>query len=172
MADEKTYTEAEHIAILSDRLTKETADLTAERDQLSGVKTELETKLDLAESAKVAAEQKAAEAEQALETYKGEVEREREAAAKKDTRLVALREAASHLDDEFFNDEGRVQRVVAMSDEDFQGYLADLGATNTVNPGSTVVPRESAMQQGAESATAAASAANARSVFLGRYQGS
>ena len=34
MADAKTYTEDEHIAILSDRVTTETASLTAERDQL------------------------------------------------------------------------------------------------------------------------------------------
>lgn len=174
MADEKTYTEAEHIAILSDRLTKETADLTAERDQLSSVKTELETKLDVAEGAKVAAEQRAVEAEAALTEYKGEVEREREAAAKKDTRLAELREAAAHLDDEFFNDEKRVTRVVAMSDEDFQGYLADLGATNTVTPKAPIVPRETAMQTGgAPAAPAGEAGVNARSVLLGRYnQGS
>jgi len=167
MADEKTYTEAEHIAILSDRLTKETAELTSTVDQLTGSKTELENKLDLAESAKVAAEAKTVEAEKALEEFKAEVQEREDAAARKDDRIKALRESAEHLDDDFFADENRVKRIVAMKDEDFQGYLADLSATAAGAPKATSVPRESAMQNESKGSTNTTSAG--KDFLLRRY---
>lgn len=165
MADEKAYTEAEHIAILSDRVAKETADLTAERDQLVSDKSELETKLDVTESAKQAAEQKAADAEQALEEFKGQVEQDREAAARKEERIAKCRESAEHLGEDFFKDETRVERIVAMSDEHFEGYLADLSATSTPTT-KTAVPRETAM---AGSAPAAGGESAGKSFLLRRY---
>ena len=168
MADEKTYTEAEHIAILSDRLTKETAELTATVDQLTGSKTELENKLDVAESAKAAAEAKAAEAEKALEDFKAEIQEREEAAARKDTRLTKLRESAEHLGEDFFKDEKRVERITAMKDEDFDGYLADLSATATGAPKATTVPRESAMQNRETAGTTTTTTA-AKDFLLRRY---
>lgn len=168
MADEKTYTEAEHIAILSDRLTKETAELTATVEELTGSKTELENKLDVAESAKAAAEAKAAEAEKALEEFKAEIQEREEAAARKDDRLKALRESAEHLGDDFFEDENRIKRIVAMQDEDFQGYLADLSATAAGAPKTTSVPRESAMQNRETAGTTKTETA-ARGFLLRRY---
>lgn len=148
MADDKTFTEDEHLAILSDRVTKETAELTAARDQLATEKTELETKLDVETSAKTAAEQRATEAEKALEDFKVSIESEREAAARKDERVKKVRETAAHLDDKFFEDEKRVARIVAMADEDFEGYLADLAVTAKAptKTTTTTVPRETAMQ--------------------------
>lgn len=167
MADEKTYTEAEHIAILSDRLTKETADLTATVDQLTESKTELENKLDLAESAKVAAEQKTTEAEKSLEDFKAEVTEREAAAARKDERLGKLRESAEHLGEDFFTDETRVARIVAMKDEEFAGYAADLAATGVGAPKSTSVPRETAMQNEKTDKTNTKSAA--KDFLLRRY---
>jgi chromosome segregation ATPase len=166
MADEKAYTEAEHIAILSDRVAKETADLNAERDQLSSEKDELATKLDVAESAKLAAEQRATEAEKSLEDYKAEVTTEREAAARKDERLAKVRESADHLGDEFFEDEKRVQRIVAMAEEDFEGYLADLASTSKTTTKTTAVPRETAM---AGASPAEGSNSVAKDFLLRRY---
>jgi chromosome segregation ATPase len=168
MADEKTFSESEHIAILADRVSKETADLTAERDQLQAAKTELENKLDVAESAKTAAEQKAETAEKALADYKAEVEEQREAAARKDDRIKQIRESAEHLDDAFFADEARVNRIVAMKDEDFEGYLADIKATAAKAPATTKAeaPRETAMAgNGATPATESA----ARNFLFGQY---
>lgn len=148
MAGEKTYSEDEHIAILTDRVAKETAELTAERDQLTGSMTELETKLDVETSAKVAAEKRADEAAQALEEFKAQVEAEREAAARKDTRVALMRENAQHLGEDFFNDEKRIARVVAMKEEDFEGYLADLKVTAPTAGATTTstAPRETAMK--------------------------
>lgn len=169
MADEKTFSESEHIAILSDRVAKETAELTSQRDALATEKSDLETKLDVLESAKAAAEQEAATAKADLEAFKAEIQAEREAAARKDERLKQMRESAEHLDDKFFEDEGRIKRIVAMQDADFEGYLADLKATAAKAPaaaGSTV-PRETAMA-GANAATGATTSA-ARSFLLGHY---
>ena len=148
MADDTkgTYTHDEHIAILSDRVTRETATLTAERDDLSATVEELESKLDVTESAKVAAETRATEAEKALEDFKTEVTEREEAASRKDGRLAKVREVAAHLGDDFFADEKRVARIVAMSEDAFEGYVADLGATGRpAGSTSTVVPRETAM---------------------------
>ena len=167
MADEKTYTEPEHIAILSDRLAKETADLTAQVDQLTTASTELGNKLDLAESAKVAAEQKVTEAEKSLEDFKAEVTEREAAAERKETRVAKLRESAEHLAEDFFTDETRVARIVAMKDEDFTGYLADLAATGVNAPKATTVPRETAMQNQVTDTTTKPSAG--KSFLLRRY---
>lgn len=167
MADDKTYTEAEHIAILADRVAKETESLSTEKADLLSAKTELETKLDVTESAKVAAEQRAEEAEKALEDYKAEVTEEREAAARKDDRLAKVRESAGHLGDEFFKDEARITRICAMTEEGFEGYLEDLKATAKVPAGTTsTVPRETAMA-GQEPAPAGTSVS--RDFLLRRY---
>lgn len=147
MADEKQFSESEHIAILADRVQKETADLTAERDQLQARITELETKLDVETAAKQAAEQRATEVETSFESFKTEVAEKEQAAARKDERVAKVKEVASHLDDKFFEDEARVARIVAMDEDTFTGYLSDLGATAKVpgNTGSGGVPRETAM---------------------------
>lgn len=147
MADERTYSQDEHIAILDDRVKRETADLTAERDQLKSEKAELETKLDVETSARQAAELRATEAEKALEDFKSEVQEREAAAARKEERVTKLREAASHLNDEFFKDDARVERIVAMDEGTFEGYLADLSEAAKSVKGSdhTVVPRETAM---------------------------
>lgn len=167
--DKKTYTEDEHIAILSDRVAKETAELTAERDELSTSKSELESKLDVAESARVAAEQKATEVEKAFEDFKTQIEADREAAARKDERLSKVKETASHLGDDFFEDENRVKRIVAMDEEGFEGYLADLQATAKVPAGSsTTIPRETAMA-GATATGGDAGKSAGRGFLLHRY---
>lgn len=167
MADEKTFSESEHIAILADRVRTETADLTAERDQLVAARTELENKLDVEATAKTAAEQRAEEAEKALADYKAEVESEREAAARKDERVAKVREVASHLADDFFEDTARITRIVAMSDEIFEGYLADLGAASKAAPKTTtILPRETAMAGAGATSNAASAGQN---FLLRRY---
>lgn len=148
MADEKQFSESEHLAILEDRVNRETADVTAERDQLKSEKAELESKLDVETAAKTAAEQRAEKAEADLEAFKTEIVEKEKAAAKKDERLQKVREAAKHLEDSFFEDTTRIERIVAMSDETFEGYVSDLGATAKVagNSATQTIPRETAMK--------------------------
>jgi small-conductance mechanosensitive channel len=148
MADgAKTYSESEHLAILADRVAQETASLSTERAALQGERDELANKLDVIESAKTAAETRATEVAAEFEKFKSEVEQEREAAARKDERITKIRESAKHLKDEFFTDENRIKRIVAMDDAGFEGYLLDLTAS-ALPAGSTStadVPRQTAM---------------------------
>jgi len=164
MAD-KTYTEEEHLAVLEARVNRETADLTAELDQLKSDKAELETKLDVETAAKVAAEQKATQSEEAFAAFKTDIADREAAAAKKDERLTKVRESAKHLDEKFFEDEKRIERIVAMSDENFEGYVSDLASTSvgttTTTTTTPAVPRETAMKgksAGGEEKVAAAGA--------------
>jgi chromosome segregation ATPase len=137
----RTFSEQEHLAILADRVANETASLKATVEALSkekadmealvAEKAELAAKLDVAEAARVALESEKAAAVKEFEDFKAGLEAEKAALAKKDERLVAAKAAADHLPAEFFADETRVARIVAMSDEVFEGYVADLAATNT-----------------------------------------
>lgn len=168
MADDKTFSEQEHLAILADRVATETANLTAERDQLVTEKSELENKLDVEVTARAAAEQRATEAENALVEFKSQVEADREAALKKTERVDKAREVAKHLDDKFFEDENRVARIVAMSDEGFEGYLSDLAEASKAAPATTTgVPRETAMAGAGARSTGSSSAAS--DFLLRRY---
>ena len=147
MADERTYSQDEHIAILDDRVKRETADLTAERDQLKSEKAELETKLDVEIANREAAEKRAEEAEKSLEDFKAEIEAREVAEARKDERIGKLREAASHLSEDYFKDEARVQRIVAMDEDAFGGFLSDLSeaAKSVKGASGDTPPRETAM---------------------------
>lgn len=168
MADAKTYSEQEHLAILADRVATETASLTGERENLTKERDELAPKLDVAESAKAAAETRVTELQSEFDTFKADIEEREAAAARKDTRLAKAREAAKHLKDEFFADEARVARIVAMDETAFDSYVADLAAT-AVSAGATTtaVPRETAMT-GSPVVTPTTSAAG-RDFLMRRY---
>lgn len=168
---DKKYSEDEHLAIVADRVTRETSTLSSEKAALETAKSELESKLDVEIASKEAEKVRADGAEKALADYKAEVEGEREAAARKDTRVAAVKEAAPHLDEEFFKDEDRVTRIVAMEDEAFEAYVADMKA---VIPAGTPaaketkeVPRESAMQADKKDDTKVS--AGAAVLFHGRF---
>ena len=150
MADtttERAFSESEMTAILADRVASETAGLTASVDQLTAQVTELGGKLDVETSAREAAEQKAAVAEKALEDYKSDIAAREEAAKRKDERVAKIREAASHLPEEFYADEARIARITAYDDDGFESYLGDLRETAKGIQASTSPepPRESAM---------------------------
>lgn len=172
MADNtKTYTEDEHLAILADRVSVETAALNAKVDETTSTVTELQTKLDVAEAARVAAEQERDAVRTEFDDYKAEQDNLREVAARKDERLAKVKEVAVHLGDDFFADESRVERIVAMDQGIFEGYLDDLKATAPAKSTSTTAPREAASLVGAGStaATATSKTSAAREMMLGRF---
>lgn len=162
----RVFSEEELVAITADRVTRETAELTSKVETLEGEKTDLGNKLDVETAAREAAEQKAAKAETDLQEFKDGVEAEKAAAARKDERLAKVREAASHLPDSFFEDDGRVARITAMSDEAFEGYVSDIRDTTTGTGESSGAPRETAMQ--GDKVTPSAAAAPAAENFLNR----
>lgn len=171
MADEpRMFTEDEHLAVLTDRVSKETAELTSERDGLKTERDDLATKLDVETAAKTAAETRAQAAEDALAAFKQEIADREAAASRKDERVKALKEAAPHLGDAYFEDEARIQRICAMDDEHFAAHAADLGATKPegfVAP--AAAPRETAMQGDPAGGKPTQSAAS--TVLLGRFGG-
>lgn len=150
----RVFSEEEHLAVLADRVTRETAALTGKVDTLTSERDELNTKYDAEVSKREAAELKATEAETKHTEYVAGVEAREAAAARRDERLGKIREAAAHLSDEFFADEARVERIVAMDDEHFEGYLTDIKAsTSGSSGGSEGAPRETAMAGASVSGT-------------------
>lgn len=142
------YTKDEHLAILADRVSRETASMQTKVDELTTENTELKNKLDVAESGKVAAEQAKATVEQEFTTYKTEVEQREVAASRKDSRIAEIKDKAAHLPEDWFTAEGRVERIIAMEDEAFATYLSDLAASAPAGVGdgrTSTPPRESAM---------------------------
>lgn len=154
MADNepRVFSETEHVAILSDRVKVETANLTAEVATLTAAKNEAVTKAndataalevaksdaaakaDVLEAAKVAAETETARVVAEFEAFKKSLEDEKEMAAKKDARIAELKEVAAHLTDEFLTEPTRLARILAFSAEDFEGYKSDMKATAAAAP--------------------------------------
>lgn len=118
----RTFTEGEAYALVSDNVTRETAALAAQNAGLEREKSELTTKVDTLETEKAAAEQRAQKAEQDLADYKTEQENARQIAERAETRKVELAAANPFLE----LTEVRVQRVAAMSDEDYAVYLGEM----------------------------------------------
>lgn len=156
-AEGRVFSEDEMTAIIADRVQREMATLSDE-------KADLQNKLDVEIAAREAAEQRATAAETSLAEFKAEIAAREEAAKRKDERVSKIRESASHLPEEFFTDEARITRIIAMDEDTFNGYLSDLTAASVQAPSTTdpsQPPRESAMRgepvkpAGAESGAAA-----------------
>lgn len=127
--EERTYTEAEHFALLTDAVSRETANATAEA---ASKITELESKVDVLEAEKAEAVTKAEKAEQDLIDFKAELELAAEIEGRKEARVAAVREISlTELPDTYFTDE-RVSRWAEMADEQFNSLLDDMAASAAV----------------------------------------
>lgn len=146
----KTFTESEMLAILNDRVTAATAALTKERDDAIAARDKAASDLDIANAAHETEKARATAAEEALATKEREIAEAKEIEAKKGERVKKLRESASHLDEKWFEDEPRMARILAKSDEDFESFVTDLAATAPAGgPAplrSVPTPRETAME--------------------------
>lgn len=165
--NDKTFTEDEHLAVLADRISKETATLQDELDVIKSEKDDLANQLDVETAARTKAEQERDEAQQELETFKTDLQTLKEEGERRDERLDQVKEVAEHLGDDFLQDEKRVARIVAMDDDAFEGYLTDLRAAAPTEGQSRGVPRETAMSGAPASPRGEGSAA--RAVFLSRF---
>ena len=168
---DRVFSEDEAYAIVADRVARESAELTNKIATLESEKAELANKLDVEIAAREAAEQAAKDAETKHEEYLAQVETEKAQAAKKDERLAQVKEAASHLTDEFLQDESRVARIVAMDDEAFEGYVADLRETaeKAPKPDDSKPPRETAMEGNPVTPKDAEDAPGARNFLMRSY---
>lgn len=142
----RTLTDVEHTAILAATVARETAEL---NDKLAAKDAELvaaQNALDVEKAAKATLEAEKAAAVKEFEDYKLAEVAKAEQAALATTRMAQVKESAPHLTEEDLKNEGRVARVVAMNDEDFNAYIGDLKAASGAPAGKTVV--ETAMKGG------------------------
>lgn len=124
MAGERTFTEGEAYALVADAVERETAAANTTIAERDAQIVTLGNEKDALEVRATAAEEKAEQAEQALEDYKAEQEREKAAEAKRDERMTKLTEVAPKLAEDI--SEERATRIVAMADDEFDDYLAQL----------------------------------------------
>jgi chromosome segregation ATPase len=120
----RVFSEDEHMAILADRVTQETASLNTQVTDLSTENSELASKLDAAEVAKAAAEKAAADVQAAFDEFKANLDAEKASEARKTERLAALEGLT--LPEGFLKDEARVNRIAKMEDEAYNEWLADI----------------------------------------------
>lgn len=155
MADGRTFTEGEAYALVEDAVTRETAAAKSQITELESGKTTLQNRIDVLETEKAAEVQRADAAEKALADYKGEIEQEKAREARRAERVKQVAEASPLLE---ITDE-RSDRIVAMTEEVFEGYLADLREVASKAPkgdkddkgkpkGKSDIPRESAAFHG------------------------
>lgn len=121
--DDRVYSAAEHEAIVTDAVARETARVADENasriTELETEKAELLAKVDTLESEKSALEQAKEKAETDLADFKAEQERAAEVEDRKADRIAAVRAISAHdLTDEYLTD-ARVTRWAEMADEAF-----------------------------------------------------
>jgi hypothetical protein len=140
----RTFLEGEAYALVDQAVARETAADKAKIEELETANADLGTKVDTLETEKAQAISAKEAAEQALAAKEAEYAEREAAQARKGTRLAEVAAANPHLD---LTDEKRIERIVAMKDEDYTAYLEDMrvvgqAAGGTPNPGGP--PRESA----------------------------
>ena len=143
----RTYTEAEHLALMADAVTRETAALTEAKGELEGQTSELSARVDVLEAEKAAAESARDQVQADFDAFKAEVERAREIETAKQDRLDRVKAANEQLPDSYFTDE-RIQRWAEMTEEAFALLIDDLSAAAVAGPA-----KETAAFSGGESPT-------------------
>jgi chromosome segregation ATPase len=143
----RTFTEAEHLAVLSDAVRRETATLQTEKETLSTEKAALESRVDTLEAEKAVLITERDNAVTELTTFKAEMAEKEQTEARKGERLAKVREVADHLPEDYFTAE-RATRWAEMSDEAFETAVADLAATKPPAGSAPKVPETAAFTGG------------------------
>lgn len=125
--EDRTYTEAEHLALSADAVKRETADLSEAKATLETQVSEKAARVDVLEAEKAALETAKAELQTAFDTYKAEVERAREVEIAKQDRVAKIKAANEQLPETYFTDE-RIQAWAEMDEATFTLVLDGLTA--------------------------------------------
>lgn len=171
---QNVYSEAQHFALLTSAVERETASLAetkkaleaqietlgSEKAALADELASTQSRLDVLEAEKAAAEARADAAAQEFADFKAELALAAEIAEKKTARVERVRAANASLGEDFFTQE-RAQRWAEMSDDAFEALVADLTeVAAAVKPAdlpgeksATELARESAAFTGGETAT-------------------
>jgi hypothetical protein len=160
--EDRTYTEAEHLALMADAVKRETADLTDVKAGLESTNSELAAKVDVLEAEKASLQSEKDKVQADFDAYKAEVERAREVETAKNERLKTVKAANEQLPDTYFTDE-RIQRWAEMSEEAFASFIEDLSAAAGASPA-----KETAAFSGGETPSSETSKVTVGSIFAAR----
>lgn len=163
--DERTFTEAEHAALLTAAVKNETATLTEKVETLTGENTELQTKLDAAEAEKSTVTAERDQIKKEHEDFKAEQAEKEQIAERKEIRVKAVQDANDKLPEDYFTDE-RVQRWAELSEEAFGDFIE----TVKVAPTDPAKTRESAAFTGGKTPKAPAETPKSRA-FTAPFRG-
>lgn len=133
------YSEAQHFALLTSAVERETASLaeakgtletqvatlTSEKAALADELAGLKSRLDVIEAEKAAAEVRADAAAKEFADFQADLTLKAQVAVQKSARVDRVKCANSSLGEDFFTEE-RAQRWAEMSDEAFEALVADL----------------------------------------------
>jgi chromosome segregation ATPase len=124
---DRTYTEVEHLALMADAVTRETASLTEAKESAETKISDLTARVDVLEAEKAALETKVSEAETAFDDYQTELERLAAIETAKQERVEAVKAANESLPESYFTEE-RIQRWAEMETASFDAFIADITA--------------------------------------------
>jgi len=139
VADERTFTQTEHFALLTDAVQRETAalaevkedlegqitSLQSEKAELTSSVTDLQARIDVLDAEKAAAEQARDAATAEFEAFKAELAEKAAVEARKADRVARVKAANAALSEEYFT-EARADRWAQMADETFEALVADI----------------------------------------------
>lgn len=157
---ERTYTEAEHLALMADAVKRETASVTEVKESAETKVADLTKRVDVLEAEKASLETAKADTQKAFDDYKAEVERAREVEAAKQDRVEKVKAANAALPDSYFTDE-RIQRWAEMAEAQFTSFLDDISPL----AGATSQTKETAAFTGGVSPGAKDTKATVGSIF-------
>jgi murein L,D-transpeptidase YcbB/YkuD len=120
-AKERTFTEAEHQALLESAVGREVA--TATETAQATIST-LEQRVDVLEAEKSAAEQRVSEVTAEFTEFQENLEQEKAVEECKAERVERVKASAPHLNEEYFS-EARIQRWAEMADDAFSALVED-----------------------------------------------
>ena len=123
--EDRTYTEAEHLALMTDAVRRETAELSEVKVGLETNVSDLTKKVDVLEAEKATLQSDKDKLQADFDAFKAEVERAREVETAKQTRVDAVKAANDQLPDTYFTDE-RIQRWAEMTEEAFVAFVEDI----------------------------------------------
>jgi uncharacterized protein (UPF0335 family) len=142
--DERSFTESQHTALLTDAVARETASLNVAKEELEArvetlqsekatldsEKADLLGRIDVLEAEKAATQKSHDDVVAEFEAFKKDLEEKAAVEARKADRTTRVKAANANLVDTYFTDE-RVQRWAQMSDEQFDALVADLTESAT-----------------------------------------
>jgi hypothetical protein len=159
---DRTYTEAEHLALMTDAVRRETAELADVKADLETSVSEKAAQVDVLEAEKAALETKVSEVQAEFDAFKAEIERAREVETAKQDRLSKVKAANEGLAESYFTEE-RIQRWAEMTEEAFTAFIEDISAVAVAGPA-----KETAAFGAGESPTDKTAQVTVGSIFAAR----